>query len=85
MIVCDVQCGVIEETPFTNYSTGYPDLHVTFDARDARPMGWRPREAYVFGVPCDHGGAALSVAPMTVLASVVRRLATLGIEVSRGL
>jgi glutamine synthetase len=82
MIVCDIQCGVIEETPFTNYSTGYPDLHVTFDARDARPMGWHPREAYVFGVPCDHGGAALSVAPMTVLASVVHRLATQGIEVS---
>jgi glutamine synthetase len=82
MIVCDIQCGVIEETPFTNFSTGYPDLHVTFDVRDARPMGWHLREAYVFGVPSDHGGAPLAVAPMAVLASVVRRLTKMGIEVS---
>ncbi len=82
MIVCDIQCGVIEETPFTNYSTGYPDLHVAFDVRDARPMGWRPGEAYVFGVPSDHGGVPLPVAPVVVLESVVSRLRDQGFEVS---
>lgn len=82
MIVCDIQCGVIEKTPFTNYSTGYPDLHVTLDCRDARPMGWRPREAFVFGVPSDHLGVALPVAPAAVLASVIHRLGERGVAVT---
>lgn len=83
MIVCDVRCGVIEETPFSNFSTGYPDLHVTFDPIDARPVGWRPGEAYVFGVPSDHHGAPLAVAPTAVLDSVVRRVSASGpVEVS---
>jgi hypothetical protein len=71
----------IEETPFSNYSTGYPDLHVALDPRKARPMGWRPREAFVFGVPSDHAGVPLAVAPSAVLASVIRRLGSQGIEV----
>lgn len=82
MIVCDIQCGVIEQTPFSNYSTGYPDLHVTLDPLDARPMGWRPREAFVFGVPSDHEGTALAVAPVAVLASVIRRLEERGVSTS---
>ena len=73
MVVCDIRCGVIEETPFSNFSTGYPDLHVTLDPRDACPTGWRPGEAYVFGVPSDHHGVALEVAPTAVLTSVVSR------------
>lgn len=79
MIVCDVRCGVIEETPFSNFSTGYPDLHVTFDPREARPIGWRPGEAFVFGVPSDHKGEALPLAPVTVLAAVIDRLAGRGV------
>jgi glutamine synthetase len=82
MIVCDIQCGVIEETPFSNFSTGYPDLHVTLDPREARPMGWRPREAYVFGVPSDRHGTSLSVAPSAVLQSVLRRLEAVGLVVT---
>ena len=78
MIVCDIQCGVIEETPFSNYSTGYPDLHVTLDPREARPMGWRPGEAFVFGVPRDYHGEVLAVAPTAVLLSVLRRLEAQG-------
>jgi glutamine synthetase len=78
MVVCDIRCGVIEETPFSNFSTGYPDLHVTLDPRDARPTGWRPGEAFVFGVPSDHHGVALEVAPTAVLASVVARFAESG-------
>jgi glutamine synthetase len=81
MIVCDIQCGIIEETPFSNYSTGYPDLHVALNPRNAKPMGWRPREVFVFGVPSDHDGIPLSVAPTAVLDSVIRRLGNQGINV----
>ncbi len=42
MIVCDVQCDIIEATPFSNYSTGYPDLHVHFHPDLARPAAWAP-------------------------------------------
>jgi glutamine synthetase len=82
MIVCDIQCGVIEATPFSNFSTGYPDLHVMFDPREARPMGWRPREAYVFGVPSDRNGNPLPVAPTAVLQSVLRRLEVMDLAVT---
>lgn len=84
MVVCDIRCGVIEETPFSNFSTGYPDLHVTLDPRDARPTGWRPKEAFVFGVPSDHHGVALEVAPSAVLASVVGRYSENGVAVVCG-
>ena len=84
MIVCDIQCGVIEQTPFSNYSTGYPDLHVRLDPGDARPMGWRSREAFVFGVPSDREGTTLPVAPISVLTSVIDRLAQRGVMTSAG-
>src|ERR1035437_10453124 len=82
MIVCDIRCGVIEETPFSNFSTGYPDLHVTLDPREARPMGWRPREAFVFGVPSDRNGDALAVAPTALLQSVLQRLEAGGLAIT---
>ena len=82
MIVCDIRCGVIEETPFSNFSTGYPDLYVTLDPREARPMGWRPREAFVFGVPSDRHGDALAVAPTALLQSVLQRLEAGGLAIT---
>jgi glutamine synthetase len=81
MIVCDVQCDIIEATPFSNYSTGYPDLHVHFDPGRARPAAWAPGEAFVFGVPRDAAGRELAVAPVVILTQVLRRLAGLGTQV----
>lgn len=82
MIVCDIRCGVIEETPFSNFMTGYPDLYVTLNPHDARPMGWRTREAFVFGMPSDHNGRALAVTPAAVLNSVLSRLEAGGYAIS---
>ena len=84
MIVCDVQCDIIETTPFSNYSTGYPDLHVHFHADLARPAAWAPGEAFVFGVPRDAAGRPLEVAPAAVLAQVLSRLDELRVEVTLG-
>ena len=61
MIVCDVQCGVHESTPFSNYATGYPDLHVIPDPGRIHPVGWVPGEAYVFGVPAGRDHRPLAV------------------------
>ena len=82
MIVCDVQCDIIETTPFSNYSTGYPDLHVQFHPDLARPAAWAPGEAFVFGVPRDAAGRVLEVAPAAVLAQVLRRLDELHVRVT---
>lgn len=82
MIVCDVQCDVIEQTPFSNYATGYPDLHLHVTAADARPAAWAPGEAYVFGVPTSMNGKPLPVAPVNVLSGVLQRLSELGARVS---
>jgi glutamine synthetase len=81
MIVCDVQCDVIEATPFSNYSTGYPDLHVHFLPELARLAAWAPGEAFVFGVPRDAAGRPLDVAPAAVLAQVLHRLDELRVRV----
>ena len=73
MIVCDVQCGVHESTPFSNYSTGYPDLHVLPDLDRIYPVGWVLDEAYVFGVPAGPDHRPLAVAPAEVLRRAAAR------------
>lgn len=74
MIVCDIQCDVIDATPFTNYDTGYPDMYVVPVPERLRPVGWATGEAYVFGTPCDANGQPLAVAPAAVLDRVLARL-----------
>jgi len=81
MIVCDVQCDIIETVPFSNYSTGYPDMHVHFDPVHARPVAWVPGEAYVLSFPRDATGLPLQVAPTVVLARVLNRLGGLPLRV----
>jgi glutamine synthetase len=74
MLVCDVRCDVIDDTPYTNYGTGYPDFDVRFDLARLRPVGWIDGEAYVFGDPYDHDGRPSPVSPRHVLQHVLRRL-----------
>ncbi len=81
MIVVDVNCDVHQETPFSNYETGYPDMYVAPDLRTLRPVGWADGEAFVLGALQSHGGQPLGVAPRNVLGSVLERLERRGIEV----
>ena len=85
MLVCDVRCDIIEETPYSNYGTGYPDFHVRFDLARLRPVGWMGGEAYVFGDPHDHDGRPSPVSPRHVLRRVIDRLESLGIRARVGL
>lgn len=78
MIVVDVNCDVIQETPFSNFDTGYPDMYLRPRLETLRPVGWSPGEAYVLGTLEDHHGERLAVAPANVLDTVVERLATTG-------
>jgi glutamine synthetase len=81
MLVADVVCDVIQETPFTNYDTGYPDAHLWYAGRDIRPVGWDPGEVFVFGRALTPGHAPEGVHPPNVLERVVRRLAERGVSV----
>jgi glutamine synthetase len=84
MLVCDVRCDVIEETPYTNYRTGYPDFDVRFDLARLRPVGWMDGEAYVFGDPYDHDGRPSPVSPRHVLRNVLGSLETQQIKARVG-
>lgn len=80
MLVCDVQCDISDETPFSNYSTGYPDMHIWPDNSSVRPAAWAPGEAFMFGDVCDAHHQPLWVAPRNVLSRVVEKLAVLKIS-----
>jgi glutamine synthetase len=82
MLICDVQCDILEETPFSNYSTGYPDMHIWPDISSVRPAAWAPGEAFMFGNVCDAHHQPLWVAPRNVLSRVVENLASLKITAS---
>ncbi len=79
MIVVDVNCDVIQTTPFSNFDTGYPDMYLRPDPGTLRPVGWLPGEAYVLGRLENHGGDPLAVAPTNVIRSVEERLAGTGL------
>lgn len=82
MIVVDVNCDVIEGTPFSNFNTGYPDMYLRPRAETIRPVGWVPGEAFVLGTLESHEGVPLEVAPARVLDGVLARLADSGVAVT---
>jgi glutamine synthetase len=79
MIVVDVNCDVIQETPFSNFGTGYPDMYLRPWVETLAPIGWQPGEAFLHGRLEDHHGDPLAVAPANVLAAVTERLAEVGV------
>lgn len=85
MIVVDVNCDVIQETPFSNFGTGYPDMYLRPRLESLRRVGWSEGEAFVFGTLERHGGTPLGVSPVNVLARVLERLGERGISVGAGL
>lgn len=78
MIVVDVNCDIIQETPFSNFEKGYPDMYWRPRLDTLGPVGWRTGEAFVLGGLEDHGGEPLAVAPRNVLDGVVGRMADAG-------
>jgi glutamine synthetase len=84
MLVCDVRCDIIEETPYSNYQTGYPDFNLRFELDRLRPVGWMEGEAFIFGDPYDHDGGPSQVSPRNVLRRVLNRLEAQGIRARVG-
>jgi len=74
-LIWDIQCWIFETPPFSNFQTGYPDMHVHPDAASARLCGWSPGEGLVL---CDcrtAAGEPIELDPRHVLRSVAGRAA----------
>jgi len=73
MLVVDVHADLVQETPYSNYRTGYPDVYVHPDLAGIRPVGWAEGEAYVFGPLRDEQGRTALVAPASALERAAAR------------
>jgi glutamine synthetase len=82
MIVVDVHAGIIQETPFSNFETGYPDMYVRPRLETLRRAAWTSGDALVLGQLQSHHGEPLSVAPRNALAALLDRLASAGTAVA---
>jgi glutamine synthetase len=70
-LVWDVRCEIFEATDFSNFRTGYPDLHARPDLDTLRPCGWRDGEYAVLADPHDAHGAPIEVDPRRILRRVI--------------
>lgn len=73
-LVWDVRCDIFEETDFSNYRTGYPDLYARPDLDTLRPGGWLDGEYVVLADAHDHHGDPIEVDPRSTLRRVVARV-----------
>lgn len=76
MLVVDVHADLVQETPYSNYGTGYPDVYVHPSLDGIRPVGWADGEAYAFGPMRDEHGRTAAVAPRSALELAAARGAT---------
>jgi glutamine synthetase len=73
-LVWDIRCDIFEETDFSNFRTGYPDLFARADLDTLRPCGWREGEYVVLADAHDAHGDPIEVDPRRVLRRVVERV-----------
>jgi hypothetical protein len=89
-LVWDVHCDIFEETDYSNFRTGYPDLIAHPDLGSLRRCGWSERSAMVLSRVTDPHGVASPLDPRGLLARVVGKAAggelalSLSLRVGRG-
>ena len=72
-LVWDVQCEIFEETDFSNYRTGYPDLYAVPDSASIRRCGWTDSEWMVLCDSVDAKDMPIWVDPRGCLRSIAER------------
>ncbi len=77
IFVFDLHCDIVD-SPFINMGTGFLDCHLHPDLSTFRVLPHRPGYGLVFADAFDSSGAPHPLAPRTVLARQVERLAALG-------
>jgi glutamine synthetase len=79
LLACDMEMDPTPGYAFTNWASGYGDLHAVPDMKTLRVAAWLPRCAVVL---CDakdeKTGAPVEVAPRSILARQLERLAAAG-------
>jgi glutamine synthetase len=79
LLACDMEMDPTPGYAFTNWASGYGDLHAVPDMKTLRVAAWLPRCAVVL---CDakdeKTGAPIEVAPRSILARQLERLAAAG-------
>ena len=79
LLACDMEMDPTPGYAFTNWASGYGDLHAVCDLGTLRVAAWLPRSAVVL---CDAkdatSGAAIEVAPRSILARQLARLDAAG-------
>jgi glutamine synthetase len=79
LLACDMEMDPTPGYAFTNWASGYGDLHAVPDLGTLRVAAWLPRSAVVL---CDardtETGAPIEVAPRSILARQLERLAAAG-------
>ena len=71
---------VIQDIPYTNFDTGYPDMVAVPDLSTFRPVPWRPGAASVICDCQEHGGAEVAVSTRHLLKEVVGEARRMGYE-----
>ena len=72
-LVWDVQCEIFEETDFSNYRTGYPDLYAVPDLASIRRCGWTDSEWLVLCDAVDADDVPIWVDPRGCLRTISER------------
>ena len=80
LIACDLDDNPVPGYRFTSYEQGYGDMVAKPDWSAVLPMPWLDRTALVIADLFDQGGAAIEVAPRTVLRRQVEAAAELGLR-----
>lgn len=79
LLACDMEMNPTPGYAFTNWASGYGDLHAVPDLGTLRVAAWLERSAVVL---CDakdaESGAPIEVAPRSILKRQLARLATAG-------
>ena len=79
LLACDMEMDPTPGYAFTNWASGYGDLHAVPDLGTLRVAAWLDRSAVVL---CDakdaESGAPIEVAPRSILARQLERLAAAG-------
>jgi glutamine synthetase len=79
LLACDMEMDPTPGYSFTNWETGYGDLHAVPDLATLRRAAWLEGHAIVLCDAFPSGGAPVEVSPRRILQRQLERLAERGL------
>jgi glutamine synthetase len=84
LLACDMEMDPTPGYSFTNWQTGYGDLHAVPDLRTLRRAAWLDGTAIVLCDAFSESGAPIEVSPRRILQRQLERLAARGLVAKTG-